>query len=545
MQEARSERVLAALRELSELAPGDLLAGAGTCGRASRCEEDSMNDAASMRVPLKAKRLHLLAQDEAIVFIRADCPVCRSEGLSARALVLLSAGTHEVIATLYQVGNDWIGPDEAGLSEAAWRRLGLQEGDAVRVRHPPPLESMADVRRRIYGGRLDERAFHAIVRDIVAGRYVDIHLATFLAACSALPLDLEEIRHLTASMVDVGERLSWAAPLVLDKHSVGGLPGNRTTPIVVAIAASLGLVMPKTSSRAITSPSGTADAMETLAPVDLDLPTMRRVVELEGACIAWGGAMRLSPADDILIRVERALDIDTEGQLIASVLSKKIAAGASHVVLDLPVGPTAKVRTSEAATALTAHLEFVANAFGLRTRVVATDGAQPVGRRIGPALEARDVLAVLQNAPEAPADLRQRALQLAGAALELAAAAPLGRGYETASEVLSDGRAWAKFERICEAQGGMRTPPVAPLTQVWEAAHSGFLSHVNNRKLSRLARLAGAPDDKAAGIELHARLGEEIVAGQPLVTVHAVTPGELDYAMDYAAANPDMLHIEV
>ncbi len=504
-----------------------------------------MNDVPHTPTSLKAKRLHLLAQDEAIVFLRADCPVCRSEGLSARALVLLSAGDREVIATLYQVANAWIGPDEAGLSEAAWRRLDVSEGEPVRVRHPPPLESMADVRRRIYGGRLDERAFRAIIRDIVAGRYVDIHLATFLAACSAFALDLDEIKHLTAAMVDAGERLSWQAPLVLDKHSVGGLPGNRTTPIVVAIAASLGLVMPKTSSRAITSPSGTADAMETLAPVDLDIVTMRRVVEREGACIAWGGAMHLSPADDILIRVERALDIDTEGQLIASVLSKKIAAGATHVVLDLPVGPTAKVRTPEAAEALTAHLETVADGFGLRTKVVMTDGAQPVGRRIGPALEARDMLAVLRNGPDAPADLRQRSLQLAGAALELAGAARLGSGYEAASQVLSDGRALAKFERICEAQGGMRTPPVAPLTQVWEAEHSGFLSHINNRKLSRLAKLAGAPDDKAAGIELHARLGEEIVAGQPLVTVHAVAPGELDYAMDYAAANADMLHIEV
>ncbi len=493
---------------------------------------------------LKAKRLGLLSQDEALVFMRADCAVCRSEGLMARSHVLISAGENEVIATLYQTNDSWLGMNETGLSEAAWARLRVKDGDPIRVRHPPPLDSLADVRRRIYGGRLDARAFKGVINDIVNGRYVDIHVATFIAACSAMSLDLSEIKHLTNAMVEAGERLSWQAPCVIDKHSVGGLPGNRTTPIVVAIAASAGLLMPKTSSRAITSPSGTADTMETLAPVDLSLEAMRRVVEREGACIVWGGAMRLSPADDLLIRVERALEIDTEGQLIASVLSKKIAAGATHLVLDLPVGATAKVRTHDAAAELTRHLEAVAADFGIKTQIVLTDGNQPVGRRIGPALEALDVIAVLQNAADAPHDLRDRALQLAGAALELAGEAPPGMGRSSAEEILCDGRAWAKFQRICEAQGGMREPPRAPLTQVMECPHSGYVAHINNRKLARLAKLAGAPDDKAAGLELHARLGDQVSAGQPLVTVHAVAPGELSYAMDYAAANMDMFGIE-
>jgi thymidine phosphorylase len=497
-----------------------------------------------MSASLRVRRLGLRTQDEAIVLMRADCHVCRSEGLAARSRVLLQAGERTVIATLYQVDDGWLGPDEAGLSEAAWSRLAVADGDGVSVSHPPPLESLADVRRRIYGGRLDARAFRSIIGDIVAGRYVDIHLATFIAACSAFPLDVDEITHLTRAMVDTGERLSWPAALVADKHCVGGLPGNRTTPIVVAIAASFGLTMPKTSSRAITSPSGTADAMETLAPVDLDLAGMRRVVEAEGGCIAWGGAVRLSPADDMLIRIERALDIDTEGQLIASVLSKKIAAGVTHVALDLPVGPTAKIRTAEAASALARDLRTVAAAFGLETRFLFTDGSQPVGRGIGPALEARDVLAVLQTRAEAPQDLRARALDIAGAVLELGGAAAEGEGRARAEAALADGRAWTKFQRICEAQGGMRTPPAAPVRKVWPAAHSGIVTHINNRKVSRLAKLAGAPDDKAAGVEMHVRLGDAILAGEPLLTVHAEAPGELDYALAYAAANTDMIQIE-
>ena len=493
---------------------------------------------------LRARRLGLITQDEAIVLMRTDCHVCKSEGLAARARVLLRSGEREVVATLYQIENDWLQTDEAGLSEAAWSRLKMDEGGELRVRNAPTLESLADVRRRMYGGRLDSRAFDAIISDIVAGRYVDIHIATFIAACSAFPLDVGEITDLTGAMVKAGERLTWRSAIVSDKHCVGGLPGNRTTPIVVAIAASLGLTMPKTSSRAITSPSGTADTMETLAPVNLDLAAMRRVVETEGGCIAWGGAVRLSPADDILIRIERALDIDTEGQLIASVLSKKIAAGATHVVLDLPVGPTAKIRTEAAARQLSEHMEAIAGAFGLKTRCLISDGAQPVGRGIGPALEARDVLAVLQNQRDAPGDLRERALAIAAAVLELAGAAVAGNGREAAERALTSGGAWAKFQRICEAQGGMRAPPKAPLTRALMASRSGIVTHINNRKLSRLAKLAGAPDDKAAGVELVASLGDTVVGGKPILIVHAEAPGELDYALAYAAANADMFEIE-
>lgn len=499
---------------------------------------------AAATAPLKARRLKLLTQHEAIVLMRADCAACKSEGLGARARVLLETGGRQVIATLYQVDAEWLHHDEAGLSEAAWSLLGASEGDGISVRHAPVIASLADVRRRIYGGRLDQEAFAAIIGDVVARRYADIHLATFIAACSAFPLDIEEITRLTRAMVDAGERLSWSAPIVADKHCVGGLPGNRTTPIVVAIAAACGLVMPKTSSRAITSPSGTADAMETLTRVDVDLAQMRKVVEREGACIAWGGAMRLSPADDALIRIERAIDIDTEGQLIASVLSKKIAAGATHVVLDVPVGPTAKIRTEEAALALCAHMRAVADAFGLKTRFVRSDGTQPVGRGVGPALEAHEVIAVLNNAADAPADLRLRALAIAAGVLELTGAAKDGEGARLAEQTLIEGRAWTKFQNICEAQGGMRTPPIAPLQRDWAAPRSGVITHVNNRKIARLAKLAGAPDDKAAGIELHARLGEQVIAGRPLVTVHAEAPGELGYALAYAEANGDMFEIE-
>ncbi len=494
---------------------------------------------------LRVKRIRLHTQHQAVVVMRSDCHVCRSEGLSARSQVLVSNGKEKVQAILFQVdGDGLIAIDEVGLSETAWERLGLSDGDAVRVSHAPAIDSLASVRQRIYGNRLDAHAFAEILRDVVAGRYTEVHLAAFLTASAALPLDENETTDLTGAMVDVGERMRWEAPIVVDKHCVGGLPGNRTTPIVVAIVAANGLVMPKTSSRAITSPAGTADTMETLAPVELDIATLRRVVESEGACIAWGGAVHLSPADDIFVRVERELDVDTEGQLVASVLSKKIAAGSTHVVVDIPVGPTAKVRGEDAANRLAERFSAVAARFNLATTCVQTDGTQPVGRGIGPALEALDVLAVLNNAPEAPDDLRRRSVALAGAALEIGGKAAKGEGLNVALETLASGRAWSKFEAICQAQGGLRTPPMASSVHPLTASHAGRVVHINNRKLSRLAKLAGAPESKAAGVHMEVRLGDEIDRGQPLLHVHAETTGELAYALDYAARAGDIVEVE-
>jgi len=509
-------------------------------GKRRRKHEASPARAANALV---ARRLGIDTRRETVIFMHKDCPVCRSEGFTAHARVRVANGVRSTIATLYQVTSDLLSPGEAGLSDSAWEHLSIKEGDTVTISHARPLESMRAVRARIYGKRLAAGDLRAVIEDIVAERYSDIDLAAFLTACAANALDHSEIVALTRAMVEAGDQLRWDASPVVDKHSVGGLPGNRTTPIVVAIATACGLTMPKTSSRAITSPAGTADTMETLAPVALDLATMRRVVEQEGGCIVWGGAVRLSPADDILIRVERALDIDSEGQLVASVLSKKIAAGATHLVLDMPVGPTAKVRGPDAAVDLATILAEVGETFGLRSRLLMTDGSQPVGRGIGPALEARDVLAVLEDRDDAPRDLRDRALALAGALLELAGAAPADRGAALAAETLSNGKAWRKFQAICEGQGGMRVPPRSSHRTPVPASADGRIAEIDNRRIARVAKLAGAPDAKAAGIELHAHVGDEVAEGQPLFTIHAETSGELVYALEYAEANPTIFRM--
>lgn len=493
---------------------------------------------------LRTRRFGIDTLHECVVYMRADCHVCRAEGFRSQARIEVRADGKRIVATLNVVTSTLLHHDEIGLSEAAWTLLGVPDGTTVSLAHSLPSGSMSDVRAKLYGNRLAPGAMQGIVRDIADGRYSELEIAAFIGACAGDRLDLPETVALTQAMIDAGTRIRWSAPQVVDKHCVGGLPGNRTTLIVVPIVAACGLVMPKTSSRAITSPSGTADTMETLAPVALDLNAMRRVVEQEGACIAWGGALRISPADDILIGVERALDLDSEGQLIASVLSKKAAAGATDVVLDIPVGPTAKVRSTQAAAMLAERLVAVGSAVGLNVKTLLSDGTQPVGHGIGPALEARDVLAVLHRAPDAPADLRERSLRIAAAVLECSPSIAPGSGYALAARVLDEGAAWEKFTAICAAQGGMREPPRASYRQDVLATRTGVVARFDNRKLARVAKLAGAPDRAAAGLTRHAVLGTSVTRGDPLYTVHAEAPGELAYALDYVGATPDIVRVE-
>ena len=357
-------------------------------------------------------------------------------------------------------------------------------------------------------------------------------------------MDLDEISGLTKAMITSGKQLDWNKEIVVDKHCIGGLPGNRTTPIVVAIAAAYGLTMPKTSSRAITSPAGTADTMEVLTNVTLSGEEIKRVVEQEGGCLVWGGTAQLSPADDILIKVEKALDIDSEGQLIASVLSKKAAAGSTHVVIDIPVGETAKVRSEDAAQKLKEHMEAVGDAVGLKIKVVITDGSQPVGRGIGPNLEAVDVLSVLQNKEDAPQDLKERAILLAGHLLELSEKVKPEKGLEIAKELLESGKAYQKFEAICTAQGRFSKTYVAPYQFEMHAPKRGTVKKINNRKIAKLAKLSGAPQSKSAGISMNVRLGDELEKGELVYILHAETNGELNYALEYYENHDDIIEIE-
>ncbi|CAO3438153.1 thymidine phosphorylase family protein [Azospirillum endophyticum] len=480
---------------------------------------------------------------ENVAFLNRRCTRYHVEDFLGLGRVEVRNDGRSLLAVLNVVDDPAIvGPDEIGLSDPAFAQLGLAAGSAVHLVPPTPPESFELVRAKVGGAALTDGQLAAIIRDITDQRYSKIEIAAFLIACASF-MTTAEVLGLTRAMIAAGTRLDWGGPggiagTIADKHCIGGIPGNRTSMIVVPIVAAHGLPIPKTSSRAITSPAGTADTMEVLANVDLPVERMQALVREAKGCLVWGGHVRLSPADDILISIERPLAIDTREQLVASILSKKAAAGSTHLLIDIPVGPSAKIRSAGEAVRLRKLFEHVGDRLGLTLEVAITDGSQPVGRGIGPVLEARDVMAVLRNDPASPADLTERALLLAGRILEFDPAVRGGSGIRRAREILESGAALAAMERIIALQGP--PPAVATLgSLVAEVASpaDGIVSSLDCYRLARIARLAGAPTDKGAGIDLLRKVGERVRRGEPLYRIHAGTNADFTFAQAHAAEN--------
>jgi thymidine phosphorylase len=490
---------------------------------------------------LKLRRIGIDTYRESVAYLHRECPLYRTEGFQALTKVEVVSDGHRIIASLNVVDDaSIVGPNELGLSEDAFSRLSLPAGTLVRIGHCAPAHSMQAVRRKINGDRLEQPDYDAITRDITDGKFAKTDIAAFLVACGRYGLDRDEVLYLTRAMVACGERLDWNEKVVVDKHCIGGIPGNRTSMLVVPIVAAHGMLFPKTSSRAITSPAGTADTMEVLARVELPVDALHRIVRRHRGCLAWGGTARLSPADDILISVERPLGIDSEGQMVASILSKKLAAGSTHLLLDIPVGPTAKVRHMRDAQRLRKLFEYVADQIGMHLEVLITDGRQPIGNGIGPALEARDVMQVLEGDPRAPADLRQKSLRLAGRLIEFDPDVRGGQGYAIARDILDSGRALTKMNAIIAAQGRARRPLATPGRLSFEVSspRAGYVTDIDNLQMAHVARFAGAPMDKGAGVDLFAKLGDKVKKDQPLYRVHANFRADFEFARALAARAP-------
>jgi AMP phosphorylase len=420
---------------------------------------------------------------------------------------------------IVEVTEELVSPGSLG----ATGRLGHLSG-TVTVSLAPVPASVRFIRKKLDGVELERDELRRIVADIYEDRLSDIELSAYVTAAYTRGLSFEETRHLSAAMADVGARLTWPDEVVADKHSIGGVIGNRVTPIVVPIVVAAGVTVPKTSSRAITSPAGTADTMEVFCDVEFSLAEVREIVAEAGGCMVWGGGVNLSPVDDRIIRAENPLSLDPRGQLIASVLSKKRAAGSTHVLIDIPYGEGAKVESLPEARELATDFKRVGAHLDLRVECAITRGDRPIGRGIGPVLEARDVLTVLSGG--GPTDLRHKSLRLAGMLLECC-------GVEADPAALLDsGAALAAFHRIVAAQGG--DPEVAlgdlrPGEETWalRAARSGVVSHIDNALVGEVARRAGAPKDARAGVHLGVAVDDEVERGEPLFLVHAEHAGKL------------------
>ncbi|MCS7113068.1 MAG: AMP phosphorylase [Nitrososphaerota archaeon] len=431
-----------------------------------------------------------------------------------------------VNTTSYFIDHGWIGTYREVTSN-----LGLKEGVEVYVEPSPPPSSIQHIREKLRGRSLDRNAIYEIVYDVVHGNLSEVEITAFVASLHMYGLSLEEAAAMSEAMVATGERLELEKKPVLDKHSIGGVPGDKTTLIVVPIVASLGYTIPKTSSRAITSAAGTADRAEAIMPVSLSISEMKEVVERTGGCIVWGGALHLAPADDIFVNIERPLQIDP--LLLPSIMAKKKAVGAEHLVIDIPTGRGTKVKTIGEANLLAKDFIRLSDLLGIKAKCCITYGEQPVGFTVGPALEAREALELLSLSKDVP-DLLDKACNIAGMLLESVGEKD---GYNTALAAVKRGTALSKLREIVEAQGG--DPAIKPedvavgeCRYTFRSTRSGIVLWIDNNRLVEVARSLGAPKDKGAGVELHKKVGDAVKPGDPLFTLYAEKEYKLDYTMD-------------
>ncbi len=426
--------------------------------------------------------------------------------------------------------------DEIWIYKEIWEDLEIGDEEKVLVSLESKPRAVEYIKKKLDGHELSEEEIFDIIHNINKNTLSEVEAMAFIVSSYTYGLSLEETYYLTKAIAETGRKLDLNVKQIADKHCIGGIPNNRTTMLIVPILAAAGVYIPKTSSRAITSPAGTADTMEVLAPVDLSIEEMREVVLKTRGCIIWGGGTEIASADDKLIRLRRSLSLDPEGMLLASVLAKKYAVGAEYLLIDIPVGRHAKVTNFRDAYKLKSSFERLGRMLGMNTHAIITDGSQPIGNGIGPALEARDVLWILSNDSKGPFDLREKAESMAGLLLEMVGLAKEGEGILMAKEIISSGKALNKFKEIVEAQGGdpnvrPEDLPIGQYTYDFLSPRNGMISEINIKAISKVARYAGAPFDKGAGIYLYKKVGDFVKADEKILTIYSESETKLDYAI--------------
>lgn len=421
--------------------------------------------------------------------------------------------------------------NEILLSSEVKNKLNIKNGEFVDVNIAPVPKSVELIKKKLNNKRLTQKEIEQIIQDIVKERLSEPEIALFVAAMYKSGTSIKETIYMIKAILKTGNRLSLKEKYVVDKHSVGGVAGNRTTPIVVSICAASGLIFPKTSSRSITSAAGTADVMEAVAKVDFTIPELKKILKKAGAFIVWGGSMGIVPADAKLIRVEKSLSIDPKSQLLASIMSKKFAVGSRYILIDIPYGKSAKVKSRKKAEMLERKFRKLGKYFHKKLEVVITNGSEPIGNGVGPVLEMMDIIKILNPREKGPRDLEKKSVFLAGKILEMSDKAKKGKGIELAEKILYSGKAFEKFKQIVKAQqGSLKRLHFAKLKKDIFVKNHGEIVEIDNQKINELARIAGSPVDKRSGIYLHFHVGGSVKKGDKLVTIYSETQARINEA---------------
>jgi AMP phosphorylase len=437
---------------------------------------------------------------------------------------------------------------EVGLYEEFWGNYRIPSDEIVVVNITSRPESIEYIKKKLLGKKLNENELAVIMQDISDRKIREVEIAYFMASFFNPGFDENEVLYTAKGMAKAGDILDFKEiskkhakkhdlkgfeGMVIDKHSIGGVAAKGVTPILVPTIAAFGFTIPNTSTRAITTPAGTSDILETVMPVNLDNEEIYSTVEKTGGSMLWGGAIKLAPADDILIHVERGLHIQSYQKLLVSIVAKKIAIGLTHILVDIPYGPGSKVEDPDDVELLEHSFKNLFAKVGITCgtftrRVTSTDG-----NGVGPILEMKDILKVLDQEDDRPRDLENLAADMAGALLELVGYAPAGKGKQMALDKIQSGATRDKFWEIAKAQGAkkiVKSKDLAVGDYSYEvlAEQEGTIEVIDNKEVVKIARSLGNPFINQAGMYIHKRPGDKIKVGDKVVTLYATSSERLE-----------------
>jgi AMP phosphorylase len=402
---------------------------------------------------------------------------------------------------------------------------------------PKPTKSLDAIRKKMEGGRLTEEELQSIMQDIGKRKLRETEVAFFVSTFFNPGFNDDEIYWMTKAMASSGRTLDFKdikdnGDVVVDKHSIGGTAGKGITPILVSILAASGLVCPNTSTRAITSPAGTSDILEVVMPVAIQEKDVYKVVKKAGACLIWGGSLYLAPADDEIINVERSLRIQEFQKVLVSIVAKKLAMGVTYVLIDLPYGENTKLDRPDDLQFLEREFKELFAKVGINCFTIRRRIKGPEGNGVGPALEIREALRILEQSDNRSMDLESTVLDMAEILLEESGKAKKGDGRSLALELLESKQALDKFWEIAQAQGqekiiSSEAIEVGEFSSEIKAYKDGKIESINTRGIVDIARALGTPKIKKAGIYMNKNVGDTIKNGDILATIYSETEDRL------------------
>jgi thymidine phosphorylase len=304
----------------------------------------------------RTKSLDIQEGEDLCILINEE--QAREHGISAMDKVVMIYKGQEIVLDV-ALTHKYVDHHEVGIYKDVRTKYKIKAGEKVGIKFATTnAQALEALKKGIKGGKLTEPEIHAIMKDISENRFSDTLITYFSAIGFFKKAKDEELYWMTKAMAETGEMLHFDG-VVADKHCMGGVPGNETTMIMIPILASLGIKMPKTFSKSITTPAATGECVNVLMDISFSKRQIEALVKKNNCCLVRGGGLDLAPADEKLIKVAYPLSMQSYSRTVISIMAKKYAMGINHSLIDIPVGPTAKVPDKKTARRLKKRFEYV------------------------------------------------------------------------------------------------------------------------------------------------------------------------------------------